>query len=69
MPYRRRIARRGTLIVYYKDEYWRRTFRNMPGIEPTSVDKRYLLKLAPGGHVGRFVIWDESAFARLNEAI
>ena len=31
------------------------------------VDKMNLLKLAPGGHVGRFVIWTESAFARLNE--
>lgn len=26
-----------------------------------------MLKLAPGGHVGRFVIWTESAFGRLNE--
>lgn len=26
-----------------------------------------LLKLAPGGHVGRFVIWTESAFRRLND--
>lgn len=32
-----------------------------------AVDKLNLLKLAPGGHVGRFVIWTESAFARLNE--
>uniref|UniRef100_A0A1L8EET2 Putative 60s ribosomal protein l4 n=1 Tax=Haematobia irritans TaxID=7368 RepID=A0A1L8EET2_HAEIR len=64
---RRRIARRGPLIVYYKDEGLRRAFRNIPGIETMSVDKMNLLKLAPGGHVGRFVIWTESAFARLNE--
>merc|ERR1712189_141508 len=31
-----------------------------------SVNKLNLLKLAPGGHVGRFVIWTESAFERLN---
>ncbi|XP_036324286.1 60S ribosomal protein L4 [Rhagoletis pomonella] len=64
---RRRIARRGPLIVYYKDEGLRRAFRNIPGIETMNVDKLNLLKLAPGGHVGRFVIWTESAFARLNE--
>jgi len=64
---RRRIARRGPLIVYYKDEGLRRAFRNIPGIETMSVDKMNLLKLAPGGHVGRFVIWTESAFARLND--
>ncbi|XP_065372553.1 large ribosomal subunit protein uL4 [Calliphora vicina] len=64
---RRRIARKGPLIVFYKDEGLRRAFRNIPGIETMSVDKMNLLKLAPGGHVGRFVIWTESAFARLNE--
>lgn len=31
------------------------------------MDKLNLLKLAPGGHVGRFVIWTESAFGRLND--
>lgn len=30
------------------------------------VNKMNLLKLAPGGQVGRFVIWTESAFQRLN---
>uniref|UniRef100_A0A1A9WY39 Large ribosomal subunit protein uL4 C-terminal domain-containing protein n=1 Tax=Glossina brevipalpis TaxID=37001 RepID=A0A1A9WY39_9MUSC len=64
---RRRIARRGPLIIYFKDEGLRRAFRNIPGIETMCVDKMNLLKLAPGGHVGRFVIWTESAFARLNE--
>ncbi|VEN45393.1 unnamed protein product [Callosobruchus maculatus] len=32
-----------------------------------SVEKLNLLKLAPGGHVGRFVIWTESAFKRLDQ--
>lgn len=30
------------------------------------VDKMNLLKLAPGGHVGRFCIWTKSAFGELN---
>lgn len=45
----------------------RKAFRNIPGIDTLAVDKLNLLKLAPGGHVGRFVIWTESAFGRLNE--
>jgi large subunit ribosomal protein L4e len=67
MRNRRRIQRRGPLIVYSKDEGLRKAFRNIPGIDTMSVDKMNLLKLAPGGHVGRFVIWTESAFKRLNE--
>jgi len=67
MRNRRRIQRRGPLIVYHKDEGIRKAFRNIPGIDTLAVDKLNLLKLAPGGHVGRFVIWTESAFARLNE--
>jgi len=32
-----------------------------------SVHRLNLLSLAPGGHVGRFVIWTESAFKELND--
>ncbi|XP_055376926.1 60S ribosomal protein L4 [Condylostylus longicornis] len=67
MRNRRRIQRCGPLIVYSKDEGLRRAFRNIPGIETMRVERMNLLKLAPGGHVGRFVIWTESAFKRLNE--
>lgn len=64
---RRRIARKGPLVVFNKDEGLRQAFRNIPGIETMHVDKMNLMKLAPGGHVGRFVIWTQSAFERLNE--
>merc|ERR1712130_40632 len=37
-------------------------FRNIPGVDVIQVDNLNLLKLAPGGHVGRFCIWTESAF-------
>ena len=40
------------------------------GLKPTlflsQVSKLNLLKLAPGGHVGRFCIWTESAFKKLD---
>lgn len=45
----------------------RKAFRNIPGVDTLAVDKLNLLKLAPGGHVGRFVVWTESAFSRLND--
>lgn len=66
MRNRRRIQRKGPLIVYGKDEGLRKAFRNIPGVETMCVTKMNLLKLAPGGHVGRFVIWTQSAFERLN---
>ncbi|XP_019867521.1 60S ribosomal protein L4 [Aethina tumida] len=67
MRNRRRIQRKGPLIVYHQDQGLRRAFRNIPGIDLISVSKLNLLKLAPGGHVGRFVIWTESAFQRLDK--
>lgn len=67
MRNRRRIQRKGPLIVYSKDDGIRRAFRNIPGVETMSVNKLNLLKIAPGGHVGRFIIWTESAFKHLND--
>ena len=67
MRNRRRIQRRGPLIVYHKDQGLRKAFRNIPGIDMVNVEKLNLLKLAPGGHVGRFIIWTKSAFARLDK--
>ncbi|XP_064079756.1 large ribosomal subunit protein uL4A-like [Macrobrachium nipponense] len=66
MRNRRRIQRRGPLIIYNKDQGLTRAFRNIPGVDTICVNKLNLLKLAPGGHVGRFCIWTESAFRKLN---
>merc|ERR1712130_811397 len=41
-------------------------FRNIPGVDTIQVDNLNLLKLAPGGHVGRFCIWTEAAFRKLD---
>lgn len=66
MRNRRRIQKRGPLIIYDNDQGLTRAFRNIPGVDTISVDKLNLLKLAPGGHVGRFCIWTESAFKKLD---
>jgi len=67
MRNRRRIQRRGPLIVYGQDQGLTKAFRNIPGVDLINVARLNLLKLAPGGHVGRFVIWTQSAFEQLNE--
>merc|ERR1712154_432429 len=64
MRNRRRIQRRGPLVIYNQDNGISRALRNIPGITLISVDRLNLLKVAPGGHVGRFCIWTQAAFSR-----
>ena len=63
---RKHIQRRGPLIVYAEDNGVTRAFRNLAGVETAHVDRLNLLQLAPGGHLGRFVIWSQAAFQRVN---
>lgn len=66
MRNRRYVSRRGPLVVYDSSESLDKSFRNIPGVETTTVDNLNLLDLAPGGHLGRFVIWTKGAFDRLD---
>jgi large subunit ribosomal protein L4e len=66
---RRFRQRRGPLVVYNPETDGKelvRAFRNIPGVETSSVYSLNLLQLAPGGHLGRFIIWTSSAFAALD---
>lgn len=63
---RRRVQKLGPLVIYDQDEGLTKAFRNIPGVSVIQVDNLNLLKLAPGGHVGRFCIWTESAFKKLD---
>lgn len=67
MRNRRHRQRRGPLVVYGEDGGIVKAFRNLPGVELCNVRRLNLLQLAPGGHLGRFIIWTESAFAQLDE--
>lgn len=68
MRNRRYLARRGPLIVYGTEgAKIVKSFRNIPGVEVCSVDRLNLLQLAPGGHLGRFIVWTESAFKKLDD--
>merc|ERR1711887_49532 len=66
MRNRRNVQKRGPLVIYAKDDGMTLAFRNIPGVTLLPVDKLNLLKLAPGGHVGRFCIWTASAFKALD---
>jgi len=67
MRNRRYINRKGPLLVYGSEgAKLVKAFRNIPGIDIVNVERLNLLKLAPGGHLGRFVIWTKSAFEKLD---
>ncbi|KNC87145.1 60S ribosomal protein L4-A [Sphaeroforma arctica JP610] len=63
---RRHVMKRGPLVVYKSDNGLTKAFRNIPGVELCNVERLNLLQLAPGGHVGRFIIWTEGAFSELD---
>merc|ERR1712057_89729 len=66
MRNRRHVQRRGPLVVYAEDNGINQAFRNLSGVEVCSVERLNLLQLAPGGHLGRFVIFTEAAFDKLD---
>merc|ERR1739844_500103 len=63
---RRHVQKLGPLVIYDQDQGVTKAFRNIPGVDTIQVDNLNLLKLAPGGHVGRFCIWTEAAFKKLD---
>ena len=64
---RRYTQRRGPLFVFSDATSGvQKSFRNLPGVELCNVSRLNLLQLAPGGHVGRFIIFTEDAFSQLD---
>ena len=66
---RRYVLRRGPLLIYSNNDQKKAitAARNIPGVETMNVHRMNLLHLAPGGHIGRFVIWTREAFAELDK--
>jgi len=67
MRNRRHVQRLGPLVVYNEDKGITKAFRNLPGVDLAHVERLNLLQLAPGGHMGRFIVWTQGAFERLND--
>ncbi|EAQ85963.1 hypothetical protein CHGG_07216 [Chaetomium globosum CBS 148.51] len=66
---RRHRQRRGPLVVYSAEADGKdlvKGFRNITGVETCPVDALNLLQLAPGGHLGRFIVWTSAAIKELD---
>jgi len=64
---RRWRMRKGPLVIYNEDNGITRAMRNIPGIDCACIDRLNLLDLAPGGSMGRFVVFTEGAFKKLHD--
>merc|ERR1711881_253574 len=64
---RRFVQKLGPCIVYKNDNGVVKSFRNIPGVNLVPVEALNVLKLAPGGHVGRFLIFTEDAAKALDD--
>ena len=67
---RRHRQRRGPLVVFDPEVDGKElitAFRNIPGVESSPVTALNLLQLAPGGHLGRFIVWTSAAFKALDD--
>lgn len=63
----RYTTRKGPLVIVGTENTKLHTaLRNVPGVTVANVHRLNLLELAPGGQLGRFVIWTQSAFTALN---
>jgi len=69
MRNRRYVLRKGPLLILSKRCDAFRAFRNLPGVDILTVRALNLLRLAPGGHIGRLIIWSESAFSKLDSVL
>jgi large subunit ribosomal protein L4e len=58
--------KKGTLIIIKEDFGIVKASRNIPGIEIINIENLSIDKLAPGGMVGRLIIWTQAAFNELN---
>ena len=64
---RRFTMRKGPLIIYEEENCpLARAARNIPGVDTLNVHKLNILKIAPGGTLGRFLVWSSSAFGQLD---
>jgi len=58
---------KGPLIIYGDaNPLVKQAARNLPGIDTCNVSRLNLLQLAPGGHLGRLVIFTKDAFEQLD---
>lgn len=57
----------GPLVIYAAGDNIEHGFRGIAGVTLQKVEDINLLNVAPGGHMGRFIIWTKAAFGKLDE--
>jgi len=63
----RYVVGKGPLIIYGdQSEGVKRQAKNLPGVDTCHVNRLNILQLAPGGHLGRFLVFTKDAFKALN---
>jgi len=61
------ILRKGPLIIYGNDSTdVKRMAKNLPGVDVCHVSRLNIIQLAPGGHLGRLVVFTKCGFNQLN---
>lgn len=66
MRNRRYIQKKGLLVIHNFKNGLSRAMRNISGVNCINVNRLNLKEMAPGGHIGRFVLWTDSAFKKLD---
>jgi len=62
----RYVMSKGPLVIYNDaDSKLAKAARNIPGVDVCNVNRLNILQLAPGGHLGRFLIFTQAAFTAL----
>lgn len=65
---RKYVSRKGPLLVHAdSNSSLVRAVKNLPGVDVCYVNDLNLLQLAPGGHMGRLIVWTADAFAKLDQ--
>merc|ERR1712042_18742 len=64
---RKHVQKLGPAIVYANDDGLVKAFRNIPGVTLLDVNALNVLRIAPGGHVGRFLIFTQSAYEAMDK--
>lgn len=65
MRNRKYREKRGILLVHCGEEL--KAFRNIEGLEMMNIEQPDLLKLCPGGNMGRLIVWTEDAFEKVDK--
>jgi large subunit ribosomal protein L4e len=61
------ILKKGPLVIYGDESVTvKRAARNLPGVDVCHVSRLNIIQLAPGGHLGRLIVFTKDGFNQLN---